>query len=108
MATIVVIPGSSINGTVPIKVLPAGVSSSAGIELTTDSAGATIAYQSAQKAFTSTGAFQNVVVPVVVPAAGGLFYVWVNVMLSGILVGVFAQGNTLTAQGVEVGQVTWS
>jgi len=108
MATIVVIPGSSVTGTVPIKVIPAGLSSSVGIILTTDSAGNTIAYQSAQKAFTSTAAVQNVAVPVTVPAAGGLFYVWVNVMLSGISIGAFAQGNTLMAQDVEVGEVIWS
>lgn len=108
MATIVVIPGSSITGTVPIKVLPAGVSCSVGIILSTDPAGNTVVYQSTQKAFTSTGVVQNVAVPVVVPAVGGLFYVWVSVMLSGISIGAFAQGNTLTGQSVEIGIVTWS
>lgn len=108
MPTRVVVPGGSITATVPIKVSPGGISSSVGIILTTDAAGNNVAYQSTQKAFTSTAAVQNVAVPIVVPAAGGLFYVWVLVYLSGILIGAFPQSTTLTAQGVEVGEIIWS
>ncbi len=108
MASIAVVPGSSITATIPIKVVPGGVSASAGIILTSDSAGNTIVYQSTTKGFTSTGSTQNVAVSVTVPAGGGLFYVWVPISLSGISIGAYSQATTLTAQGVEVGVITWS
>lgn len=104
----VVIPGSSITATVPIKVTPSGISGLVGIILTTDPTGSNIVYQSTQKAFTSTAVVQNVAIPIIVPPAGGFFYVWVPVYLSGILVGVFSQETTLTAQGIEVGEIVWS
>ena len=108
MATIVVIPGSARVATVPIKVVPAGVSCSTGVILTSDAVGNNSVYQSSLKAFTSTGALQSVAVNITVPVAGGLFYVWVPVTLSGISVGAFAQADTLAAQGVEVGTVIWT
>ncbi len=108
MATIIVIPGSSITATIPIKVVPSGVACSAGIILTSDAAGAVIKYTSPTKPFTATGVWQNVAVPIVVPAAGGLFYVWVAITLSGIYIGASAQDTTLTAQGIEIGVIIWS
>lgn len=108
MATIVVIPGSARVATVPIKVVPAGVSCSTGVILTSDAVGNNSVYQSSLKAFTSTGAWQNVTVSITVPAVGGLFYVWVPVTMSGISVGAFGQADSLMAQGVEVGTVTWT
>ncbi len=108
MAAIIVVPGSARIATVPIKVLPAGLTCSAGIILTSDAAGNNVVYSAPAKAFTSTGAFQNVTVNVTVPAIGGLFYVWVPVTLSGISVGAWGQVDTLMAQGVEVGLVTWA
>ncbi len=107
MANIIVTPGAH-TATVPITVVPTSLAGSLTVILTTDSAGANIAYTSATVAFTSTAALQNVSVPVTVPAAGGTWYVWVGVTLSGINLGMFAQGNTLTGQSIAIGTIIWS
>ena len=108
MATIAVIPGGVANANIPIKAVPSGQSCTVGIILTTDAAGNSVAVTASPKAFISTGATQNVSVSVTIPTGGGSFYVWVPVTVNGIPVGTWSQGNTLIAQSVEVGVVTWS
>jgi len=108
MANILVVPGRASIATVPIKVVPSGLSSSVGVVLTSDAAGNNAVLQTSQKTFTSTGALQNVQVPVTIPVTGGFFYVWVSVQISGISVGIWSQGDTLIAQSVEVGTIIWS
>ena len=108
MASIELNPGSH-TLTVPITMMPASQSGSAYVELTSDSAGSNQVASGTPTNFTSTGAAQNVAMPITVPSGGsGIYYVWIVVSENGIVVGAFPQSNTITVGQVTVGQGSWS
>ncbi len=107
MAAVQLTPGAH-TLTVPITMLPASQSGSAYVYLSSDAGGATVVSTGGTQSFTSTGAAQNVALPITVPSGGGSYYVWVVVYENGIGIGAFAQTNTVIVGGVTVGQGAWS
>lgn len=87
--------GATQTATVPIRIVPSGLSCGIRVFLTSDAAGAIIKAQSSIVSFSSTGSLQSVVAPLVAPAVG-TYYVCVAVLIHGISVGVWASG-TVTA-----------
>lgn len=83
------VAGANQLASVPIKVVPSGLSCGAKVFLALDSAGAIIATQSAVMPFGSTGSQQTVAAPLIAPAAGS-YYVFVPVYINGILAGVWS------------------
>jgi hypothetical protein len=106
MATIVFLPGSSHTGTVPLTVIPSGISCAA--ELFVGPNASTKTATSGPISFTSTGASQNVVCPLTMPTAGGTYGDYLNVTSGGVLIGAFAGGDSIEIVTVTVGTVTWS
>jgi hypothetical protein len=107
MASIELNPGSH-TLTVPITMLPTGQAGSAYVELTSDAAGNNQIAVGTATNFTSTGAAQNIAMPINVPSGGGIYYVWIIVTENGITVGAFPQSSTITVGSVTVGQGAWS
>ena len=106
MANIALTPGPHAL-TVPITMLPASQSGQAYVFLTSDSAGSTVVATGTTVPFTSTGASQNVALPITVPAGGALYYAFVAVYENGIAIGAYPQTNTIAVGQVTVGQGTW-
>ena len=107
MASVELNPGSH-TLTVPITMLPTAQAGSAYVELTSDAAGNNQVAAGTPTNFTSTGAAQNIAMPITVPSGGGIYYVWVIVAENGIVTGAYSQSNTITVGTVTVGQGAWS
>ena len=84
--------GAAQIATVPITVMPAGLSISTQVILSTDAAGNSLAATSAVQTFTSSGVAQAVSHPITAPGAG-TYYVGVAVKVAGNLVGIWTQPN---------------
>ncbi|MDD3493371.1 MAG: hypothetical protein PHZ19_07760 [Candidatus Thermoplasmatota archaeon] len=96
---------------VPVKVTPSGLSCALLVVLTKDAGGTEIVSTSNQPVFTSTGSSQTVNASINIPSsASGTLYVFVDVYVNGILVGIFPQGsdNAIEIPGVTIGPIIWT
>lgn len=80
-------PGESKTAIAPITVKPAGLSCEAEIFLGPDEV--TKVATSGMVAFTSTGASQEVRLPIFMPATGGTFHVYIDVYAEGYLIAAY-------------------
>lgn len=99
-------PGASKTPKAPITVTPSGMSCSAELWLSTDAS--TKAATSGKISFTSTGAAQNVSLPVTMPTAGGTYKVYLDVYYGTTLIGRFVATEDVIIITVDVGTITWS
>jgi len=95
--------GAAQTATVPITVMPAGLSISTQVILSTDAAGNSLAATSAVQTFTSSGVAQAVSHPLTAPGAG-TYYVGVAVKVAGNLVGIWTQPNIVVVAPIPYWQ----
>jgi len=79
-------PSESRVAIAPITVKPAGLNCLVELYLVSDS---TKVVTSGLKSFTSTGAKQNVALPIIMPSAEGTYPVWLDVFAEGMLIGAY-------------------
>ncbi|GAJ07118.1 unnamed protein product, partial [marine sediment metagenome] len=79
-------PSESRTAKAPIAVSPAGLSCSAELYLVSDS---TKVVTSGLIPFTSTGAKQNITLPITMPSAEGTYPVWLDVYAGGTLIAAY-------------------
>jgi hypothetical protein len=106
MATQYFVAGASKTPKAPIKVEPSGMSCSAELWLSTDAA--TKAATSGKVSFTSTGALQNVSLPVTLPTAGGTYKVYLDVYYGTTVLGNYVATDSVAVIAITVGDITWS
>ena len=99
-------PGVAKSATAQITVMPAGVVCSAELFLGTSETNK--AATSSPKTFTSTGAAQNVALPVTMPSAGGAYHVYLDILASGIALGAFQATEDVLIATAQVGPITWA
>lgn len=98
--------GESRTAVAPITVSPSGLSCNA--ELFLGPNDSTKVATSGLKPFTSTGAQQNISLPVTMPAAGGVSYhVYLDVYVEGIMVLAYVGTEDVIIPSASVGPITW-
>jgi len=91
----------------PIAVSPAGVACRAELWLSSDG-GVTKAATSGLVAFTSTGAQQNVSLPVTLPAGEGLEYaVYLDIFANSSQLAAYVATESVIIPSASVGPITW-
>lgn len=99
-------PGVTKTAIAPITVAPSGLSCQ--VELFLGPNDTTKVATSGLKAFTSTGAQQNITLPVTMPTAGGVAYhVYLDVYVAGILVLAYVATEDVIIPSASVGPITW-
>ena len=99
-------PSVAKSATAQITVIPAGVVCTA--ELFLGITAANKAATSGPKTFTSTGAAQNVALPVTMPNVGGAFHVYLDILSSGMTLGAFQATEDVLIVTAQVGPITWT
>ena len=108
MAVIPVTPDVT-KGTIPVSILPSGISYTARIKLARNAALTdNPAFSAPSAAITSTGATQSVVCSGINVSAGGAFYAGVELTIAGIVTPVYPQTDSLYSQGIYIGPIVWS
>jgi len=99
--------GSTHNANMSISVSPAVMPCEAELFLSIDG-GATKAATSSPIGFVSTGASQNVILPVTMPMVGGLYYtVYVDIFIEGLLFAGFEGTEGIIIPLVGTATITW-
>jgi len=99
-------PGITKTAKAPITILPAGLSCQAELFLATSPTAAKAA-TSGLKVFTSTGSVQIVSLPVVMPAGGVTYHVYLDVYAEGYLLLAYVATEDVIIPAGSVGPITW-
>jgi hypothetical protein len=106
MADQVFTPNVQKTATVPVTVVPAGLACT--IEVFLGVTDTNPVATSGKLAFTSTGAVQNLACPIRMPATGGTYNTYVNVMYgTAMIVGFVGTDHVIIATGV-IGPPVWT
>ncbi len=99
-------PGSPKTAKVPVTVIPAGLPCQAEIFLGPNDS--TKVVTSGPVNFTSTGAAQQVSLPVTMPTVAGSYHVYINITSGGYLIAAYVATDDVVIPSAVVGPPVWS
>ena len=108
MAQQVFVPNAQKTASISITVSPAGVACLGELWIATVAAPTVEIASSGQKAFTSTGAPQNVSFPITMPASGGPFVIKFDIFVGSVDAFGFIGNDTIALISGSIGPITWS
>lgn len=108
MGSYVFPPSSSKTAVAPVTVVPSGLSCVARLTLSINVSGTPVA-ATVDVQFTSTGAAQNVSLPITFPAAVGVVYkVLLDILYSGSVMVGYIGTDDIVIPSATVGPIVWS